>query len=609
MSVRESQPAVDPPASRPAALRPWLWLLPALAAVLVYLPSLSGEFIWNDPDYVTKPELATLAGLGRIWTELGATEQYYPLLHSFFWIQQKLFRYDPLWYHVVNVLLHAACAALLVLIVRRLFQGRAAIPLADGPTNERGGLGMTRPATNTIAFLTGLIFAVHPVYVESVAWISEQKNTFSLLWYLLAGLAYLRWQDDRGGAGSTSQPGSNGPGGAETTGASRQHCPWWQSSGYWVATAFFLLAILSKSVTATLPCALMVVAWWRTGRLERATWVPLLPWVLLGLLAGAVTGWVEHHFIGARGDDFALTFIERGVLAGRVIWFYLGKYAWPADLIFIYPRWTVDTGVWWQWLFPAAALALLGALGIIRGRTRGPLAGYLIFTGSLVPTLGFFNVYAFKFSYVADHWNYLPSVALAVMAAWSSVWIRERWFARPAGWFVGCSALLLLLAALSARQTRGYQNLEIFYQTILRRNPDCWLAAHNLGGLRLDTGRYAEAVPYYEQALRVRPQLTEALNNLGGVLQRLGRREEAIARFEEALRWAPNDFDLHRNLGAALASVGRLDEAVVRLRRAVELKPADADLHRLLAQALLEAGRPAEAAVERAEFDRLQGRR
>ena len=600
MSVRDSQPAVVPPVPGPAANRPWLWLLPALAAVLVYLPSLPGEFIWNDPDYVTKPELATLAGLGRIWTELGATEQYYPLLHSFFWIQQKVFHYDPLGYHGVNVLLHAACAALLALVVARLFaSGDRRVGGSEDRKSEPQILGSSDPrsAANAIALLAGLIFAVHPVYVESVAWISEQKNTFSLFWYLLAGLVYLRWQAADGRVGSTSRP-----------------YLWWKSPGYWLATFFFLLAILSKSVTATLPCALMVVAWWRTGRLERGTWGPLLPWVLFGLLAGAVTGWVEHHFIGARGDDFALNLLERGLLAGRVIWFYLGKYAWPADLIFIYPRWTVDAGVWWQWLYPVAAVGLLGALWQIRGRTRGPLAGYLIFVGSLVPTLGFFNVYAFKFSYVADHWNYLPSLALAVVAAWGTVTLAERVGGRAGSssqpyFRIASAALLLLLAALSARQTRGYQNLEIFYQTILRRNPDCWLAAHNLGGLRLDTGRYAEAVPYYEQALRVRPQLTEALNNLGGVLQRLGRREEAIARFQEALRWAPNDPDFHRNLGGALASVGRFDEAVLRLRRAVELKPTDADLHRLLAQALFEAGRPAEAAVERAEFDRLQGRR
>ena len=618
--------------TRPRESSSWpVWAGPLtvfLITLLVYLPSLRGQLIWNDVDYVTKPALRSLAGLWRIWFDIGSTEQYYPLLHSFFWLQQWVFGDAPFGYHLVNVLLHATCAALLVLVVRRLFSevsGRAATPLAAGPTENRGGEGTRRPTGDTIALLAGLIFAVHPVYVESVAWISEQKNTFSLLWYLLAGFAYLRWQDARGRAEAVPQPGSKSDRKIIAAEAPPQPDLWWRQPGYWLATFFFLLAILSKSVTATLPGVLMVLAWWRTGRLERSAWVPLVPWVVCGAVMGGLTGWVEHHIIGAYGDDFALGAIGRGVLAGRVIWFYLGKYAWPVNLIFIYPHWTVDPGLWWQWLFPAAAVGLLVVLWKIRGRARGPLAGYLIFVGSLVPTLGFFNVYAFKFSYVADHWNYLPSLALAVMAAWGAVALAERLGGRagsssqpgsksdiaaeapPQPYLkVAAGALLLLLAALSVWQIRGYQNIEVFYQTILRRNPDSWLAAHNLGGIRQKAGRPAEAVPYYEQALRARPQLTEALNDLGGVLQRMGRRDEAIARYEQAVHWAPADPDFHRNLGASLASVGRLDEAMVQLRRAIELKPAAPDLHRLLAQALFEAGRMTEAQAERAEADRLQ---
>jgi tetratricopeptide (TPR) repeat protein len=599
---------VQMPRSVPA--RAW-WPAPALAfvaALVVYLPALRNDFVWNDADYVTKPALQSLSGLARIWTELGATEQYYPLLHTFFWVQHRLFGVDPLYYHLVNVLLHAACAALLVLVVRRLFE-----PDARRSGSSDGRIAdhrIIRPSDHphAIATLAGLIFAVHPVYVESVAWVSEQKNTFSLLWYLLAGWMYLGM--DEGRVGATSRPSSGNVFAADS---SSQTCPFWRSARYWLATFFFLLAILSKSLTATLPCALLVIVWWRRGRLTRDAWFPLIPCILGGAAMGALTGWVEHHYIGAHGDDFALGPVARGVLAGRVVWFYLGKYFWPAELIFIYPRWTVDAGVWWQWLFPAAALALLAPLWLARGRARGPLAGYLVFVGSLVPTIGFFNVYAFKFSYVADHWNYLPSLALDVMAAWVAVRMAERLGGRAGSarrpyLKITAGAVLVLLAVLSVRQTRGYQNIEIFYQTILRQNPGCWLAAHNLGGLRLDTGRFAEAVPYYEQALRARPGLTEAWNNLGGVLQRLGRREEAIARFQEAVRQAPDDPDYHRNLGGALASAGRLDEAVGELRLAVELKPDSAELHRLLAQAFFESGRLQEAAAQRALAERLSAK-
>jgi tetratricopeptide (TPR) repeat protein len=601
---------------RPAPTRPresqfwpaWAGLLAVfLVAFLVYLPSLRGGFVWNDVDYVTKPALRSLGGLWDIWFNIGATEQYYPLLHSFFWLQYWVFGDAPLGYHVVNVLLHAACAALLVLIVRRLFQGSAAIPLAAGPTNERGGLGITRDTTNTIALLSGLIFAVHPVYVESVAWISEQKNTFSLLWYLLAGLAYLRWQDDRGGVGSTSRPGSNDRGGAEAAGASSQPCPWWKSSGYWIATAFFLLAILSKSLTASLPAVLLVLTWWRTGRWwDGRTWIPFVPWVIGGAGMGLLTGWVEHHFIGAQGDDFALNAIERGVLAGRVIWFYIGKYAWPAELIFIYPRWTVDTGVWWQWLFPVAAVGLLAWFWTMRARTRGPLAGLLIFVGTLIPTIGFFNVYAFKFSYVADHWNYLPSVALAVAAAWGAVALAER-LGGGAGsssqpyLVIASAAVLLLLAGLSWRQCAGYRDLETFYQTILRQNPDCWLAQNNMGLIELGRGRPQLAVDYFERTLQLRPKDPEPENNLGTALQNLGRRREAIPHFEAAIRKWPDYANAYYNLGNAQFNEGRVAEAVQSFAAAVRIQPSQSGARHNLGVAYLQLGRTEDAIAQFAE--------
>jgi hypothetical protein len=248
--------------------------------------------------------------------------------------------------------------------------------------------------------------------VESVAWISEQKNTFSLFWYLLAAWVYLGID---GRSDPLGQPGSNsatdpaprqarGPEPVERAG---RPSLWHRNPRYWLATFCFLLSILAKSLTATLPCALLVIAWWRRGRITKADWLPMLPWFAAGAAFGLLTGWVEYHYMGAQGAHFDLNLVERGLLAGRILWFYPKKLLWP-DLIFIYEHWKVDAAVWWQWLYPLAALAFVGWLWTLRKRTRGPLAASLFYGGSLFPTGGFFNVYAGTTCRASAIWSSAP---------------------------------------------------------------------------------------------------------------------------------------------------------------------------------------------------------
>ncbi len=347
---------------------PRLCLLLFCVTLAAYLPAVRAGFIWNDSDYVTKPALQTAHGLGRIWFEVGATQQYYPLLHSAFWIEHRLWGEAAMGYHLVNILLHAASACLLYFVLRRLFKPGSAAPA-----------------------LAAFVFALHPVYVESVAWIAEQKNTLSTVFYLLAALAYLRWE-----AGGRPRA----------------------LRGYLAAFIFFIAALLSKTVTATLPGALLVVLWWQRGRLSwRRDVAPLIPWFAVGAASGLFSAWVERTYVGAQGSDFDLGTLERGLLAGRSAFFYLGKLVWPADLIFIYPRWIVSGAVAGQYLYPIGVMALLAALWLIRKRTRGPLAAVLFFLGSLFPVSGLFNLYAFIYSYVADHWQYLPSIGIITLAA------------------------------------------------------------------------------------------------------------------------------------------------------------------------------------------------
>jgi hypothetical protein len=340
----------------------WPCVLIVLATLAAYIPALSAGFIWDDYGHVTRADLRSLAGLFRIWFEPGATQQYYPLLHSAFWIEHLFWGDAPFSYHLLNILLHATGACLFFTLLRRL--------IVPG------------------AWLAALFFALHPVCVESVAWISEQKNTLSTVLYLCAALAYLRFTDDR------------------------------RPARYALATALFLAALLAKSVTATLPAALLVLAWWRHGRISWRDEVrPLLPWFALSAIAAAVTAHFERTQIGAQGSDFALTFAQRLLLAGRAPWFYAGKLLWPADLSFIYPHWTLDPATLWPWLFPLATLALVTALWVSRARSRAPLAAVLLFIGALFPALGFVNVYPFVFSFVADHFQYLASLPLFALVA------------------------------------------------------------------------------------------------------------------------------------------------------------------------------------------------
>ena len=582
--------------------------------MLVYLPALRGGFIWNDADYVTRGELQSLGGLTRIWFEVGATEQYYPLLHSFFWLQHQLWGDAPCGYHLVNVLMHAGCAMLLAMIVARLFADRSDhAALSPHPL-----VAPSREDRSSIPLLAGLIFALHPVYVESVAWISEQKNTFSLFWYLLAGLIYLRWQNARGRAEAPPQPypqtsiaAGSSAFAKPTADKSSQPYLWWRQPAYWLATGCFILALLAKSLTASLPCALLVVTWWRTGRLGRSTWVPLIPWVVLGAVAGAFTGWVEHSYIGAKGEDYALSFVARGVLAGRVIWFYLAKYAWPADLSFIYPRWEIDASQAWQWLFPLGAMALLFVLWRFRGRARGPLAGYLLFVGSLVPTIGFFNVYAFKFSYVADHWNYLPSLALAVMAAWGGVEMAARFAGRardsvaagmaencggersrrPTGWILVAGVGLAALGFYASRQIAPYRELETFYREGLRRNSDSWMMHQNLGVLLVQTERVPEAIPHFVRELELRPREAEGENNYGVALAKLGKSAEALVHFERAVQLKPKYAEAWLNVGIARRDLGQIVTAVTALEEVIRLQPLAAEAFFELGTIDAEAGR------------------
>ena len=541
-SVREKARGRSSSSSSAVAKYDWLiGILLIVATFVAYQPAWKGTPLWDDDGHLTKPELQSVGGLIRIWFDVGATQQYYPVVHSVFWLEHRLFGDVPQGYHLVNILLHGFAAFLLLKLLRRL-----AVPGAE---------------------LAAGIFALHPVFVESVAWISELKNTLSGVCYLSAALAYLEFASTR------------------------------NKKAYAFAFFLFLFGLLSKSVIATLPAAMLVLFWWKRGKVQfRQDVFPLVPFFSIGIAAGLFTAWVERHFIGASGKEFAFTFVERCLIAGRALWFYLGKLVWPDKLIFIYPRWTISQSDAWQYVFPIAAIVLLGIAWAYRRHHRGPLAGLLFFGGTLFPALGFFNVYPFIYSFVADHFQYLASLGvITVFSAGIAVSLQKRRMWGEGVGFTICIVLLLGLGNLTWRQSRMYTNVETLWRTTLKRNPNCPMAYNNLGNFLLRKGEVSEALENFEAALRLQPDYVDARYSLGAALFEMHRVDEAVRCFEETLKLQPNHAKAHNNLGLALFQGGKLDDAIHHYQEALQSEPNHSNAHYNLGLALFQKRQMKEA--------------
>jgi tetratricopeptide (TPR) repeat protein len=526
-----------------------LSVLLVVATLVAYQPVWQAGFIWDDNDYITEnPTLHDLEGLRRIWFDVGAVPQYYPLVYTVFWLQARLWGFAPLGYHLVNVVLHATAA---LLLARCLIRVRV-------------------PG----AWLAAFLFALHPVCVESVAWVTELKNVLSTAFYLAAALAYRRFLDRRGGPNQADGRG-------------------WYAG----ALLLFAAALLSKTVTCSLPAALLLVRWWETGRLGWADVRPTLPFVVLGVALGLHTASVEKHHLGAEGLHWSMSFAERCLVAGRALWFYAGKLLWPAHLTFIYPRWNLDPALWWQWLFPAAALAAIAALWLFHRRIgRGPFAALAFFAGTLVPALGFFDVYMMRYTFVADHFQYLASIGPIVFAAALLHTLSRRW-TRRAPWLGPAlgTALLLPLGATSWAYAATFTNLETLWTTTIARNPDCSMAHNNLGQLFLARNQTDVALAHFRKAVQIDPNNAEARDSLGTVLLQRGDVDEALAHFQSALRVEPDRVETHYNLGTALLRQARLDEAIAEFETVLRRQPHHAMAHNNLGNAFFERGRMEDA--------------
>ena len=544
-----------------------LGALVIVAAVLVaYCPAMRAGYIWDDDFYVTKNTLLTAPdGLRRTWFSLDSPSQYFPLVYTTFRAERAVWGLNPTGYHVVNILLHIANALLLWLVLSRL--------------------------SVKAAWLAAAIFAVHPVHVESVAWITERKNVLSLFFSLLTMLAWLRCIED-------GQPNRR---------------------RYWaLAFVFYALALFSKTTAVTLPAAMLIVVWIKRRPVDRKRIVAVVPFVVWGILMGLVTVWWERYHQGTTGPEFAMSPIERILVASRALWFYAGKLAWPSNLAFSYSKWGVSQAEPLQYVWLIGLIMIAAALYVWRARIgRMPIGAVLFFVITPIPVLGFFSLYTFRYSYVADHYQYVASVGLIALAAALIAAALAR-FGRAAILLPG--VILIVLGSFTWRQCLVYKDAETLWRDTLAKNPTSAIAHSNLGRILLDRGQSEAAFGHFYAAARIAPHMPEVQNNLGVALLRKGdiRRaessfrqaarsdpryadprinlavvylqEESFSRAEsearEALKINPYLTEARSNLGIALAQQGRLDEAIEQFREAVRLNPDDAQSRRNLDHAL-----------------------
>jgi protein O-mannosyl-transferase len=543
--------------SEPAARHWRVFLFAALlaaATVLAYQPAWHAGFIWDDDVYVTNNRLLTAPdGLERIWFSLDSPSQYFPLVYTVLRMEHRAWGLASGGYHWVNILLHAVNALLLWGVLRRL-----AIPGA---------------------WLGAALFALHPVQVESVAWVTELKNVLSLFFCLLAVRAWLEFVEDR--------PGS------------------WRF--YAAALIFQSLALFAKTTACTLPAALLLTLWLQRKPINLRRIFQILPFLGAGVAMGVVSVWFERHHQYAVGQAFAISPLVRLLIASRAVWFYLGKLIWPANLSFSYTRWQIDpaTATAYIWL-AGIGLAAAAILALRRIVGRGPETAAIYYVATLSPLLGLIMEYTFRYSFVADHYQYAACIGPLALAAAGidKILIRvdRPWpIMRP----VTYGLLLTLLGVLTWRQCRIYDNSETLWRATLERSPGSLIARNNLSQVLLGKGDVPKAIQLTREVLALDPDDAVAQNNLGYALLQQGQLDDAIAHCRESIALQPNGPDAYYNIGQAFLKKSQFDAAITNFEMAVRLKPDYPAAYCNLGYALLQTGQVSAATASYEESIKL----
>ena len=543
-----------------------------MVSLWIYSPVFDGDWLWDDDYLITaNPVVQSPDGLASFWVA-PKTADFFPLTMSALWVMWKCFGMDSTGYHIVSVVFHALGACLIWALLRAM--------------RLRG------------AWLAGLIFAVHPLAVESVAWVSELKNTFSLPFFLAAACFFVRFED-------TGRRGF-----------------------YWAALVFFLAAMLAKSSAVMFPVVMLLYVWWRRDRIGWRDLWNAAPFFLISLLLGLVTLHFQHSRaignepipIGGLDSRFAV--------AGMAIFFYLSKILWPALLLPIYPSWDANPPEFSQFL---AWPVLAGILGFfwIRRKTWGrhALFGVGFYLITILPVLGFVAMSYMRVGFVADHFLYIPMIGIVALVVGAgtraSEWGDAKW--RPYFGIV-VAVVVGMLTFWSHRYAGIWENEDKLWSYTLQHNWECWQAHNRIGTREFNSGNVDVALDHFREATQLRPDLAETQNNLGSAVLAKKDTKAAIQHFQEALRLSPDIVaiqanlarallldnqpalaaelyaDLCRrypdnptflcNLGVTLYQSGKKPEAIASFRRALEIDPNLPDARENLRAAMEEAKNP-----------------
>lgn len=540
--------------------RDWVCAVGLLVAMtaLAYLPVFLGEFgfVFDDMLYITKdPRMNSLAGLGEIWTQITGAgyryqyHQYYPMTVSAFWLQYWIWQDSSYGYHVVNVLLHAANAVLLWRVLHRV----------------------RMPGS----WIAAAIFAVHPVHVQSVAWITELKNVLSTLFYLSSALFLLRFLD----------PVDSGL--RDDMQIKDRRWVW-----YVLAFTLFIFALLSKTVTASLPVAMLLILWWKQD--QRKQWgrhlAALAPMLAVGLAFLVTTIYLESHHTSTRTDNNEMDLIDQCLIVGRALWFYAGKLIWPNPLTMIYPRWQINALDWRQWLYLITAVGTIAAIWALRNRNgRGTWVAVAYFVLAVAP-VSFVKVGFTQHSYVADHWQYWSSMGLFALGAGSGTALLHRMGVVQWSGRVLIAILLVALMALTWQRTLAFENEETLWTDTLKYNSDSWQAHNSLGNVFKSQEKYNKAEHHYREALRIRPAMVGTIFNLGNLYVAKGELDRAIDYYNQSLERVPNYVGPHINLGNVLLAQDKIDEAIGHFQIAIDVTKGNALAHHNMGHALRRKG-------------------
>src|SRR5438445_3947274 len=522
-------------------------LVLAAVTIFAYRPAWNGGLLWDDDVYIPNNELLTAPdGLRRIWFSFDSPSQYFPLTYTSFRIERSLWGLNPIGYHWTNILLHVANALLIWCLLARL-----KVPGA---------------------WLAAMIFALHPVQVESVAWITERKNVLMVFFFLLTLLAWIAFVDER-----TRRP--------------------WRF--YALALILYVLSLSAKTTACTLPAPLLLILWLQKKAIDKRRLLQVLPFLVLGFSMGLLTVWWERYHQGTHGTLFPfLSPLERALVASHAVWFYLGKLIWPANLTFIYPKWTIAVTRAPDYAWLLAGMVLCAVIYFARRSLgRGVEVAAILFVATLSPVLGFIMLYTFRYTFVADHYQYLACLGPIALASAGLINLADVSKNSRTLIFSVALCVVALLATLTWRQAAMYGNIETLWRTTLSRNPNCWMAHNNLGIVLFEKGQLDDAIAHYRTTLQMQPNFWDADYNLGTALLGKGQVDEAIFHCDKAVRMQPNDPDAQVALANALLQKRQIDDAIVHYQKAVAIRP-DYFLARYgLGHALLERGK-LDAAIE-----------